>query len=123
WSGCGGGYPGQSAAGDIAVVSPSFFTLTVDVAVPNSVGVQLSGFGITVAIPAAKSLTLEASSNAGSAGNTLLVQGGTLGVANGATVTWAGPLHIQSGTFQNPGTFNYSGGGALQFDAGTISGA
>src|SRR5438874_505572 len=46
WSGCGGGYPGQSAAGDIAVVSPSFFTLTVDVAIPNSVGVQLSGFGI-----------------------------------------------------------------------------
>src|SRR4051812_17747061 len=32
WSGCGGGYPGQSGAGDTAIVSLTGFTLNVDVA-------------------------------------------------------------------------------------------
>src|SRR5262249_28134533 len=60
WTGCGGSYPGANP-GDTAQFTFGT-TVTVNAAIPNSVIVNETGFGVILNIPSATSLTLEPSS-------------------------------------------------------------
>ena len=101
WSGCGGGYPGQTAAGDTAVVTLSGFTLNVDT-FANPVILQISGgaSSIPIQIASGGTLTLETSSTATSSNTFTVASGGTMGTDSGANITgFQANVHVNGGTF------------------------
>ncbi len=123
WSGCGGGYPGQSAAGDTAVVTLGGFTLNVNVAA-NPVSLQLSGAASSIPITVASggTLTLENSSTATSNNTFTILSGGTMGTASGATLPgYQGNVQVNGGTFNSAGTIGFSN--TFTFSGGTLSGS
>ena len=120
WSGCGGTYPGANA-GDTASVPVPGCALTVDIAIPNGVILQMTSGGSSVSIPSGNSLRIEASSSSTSS-NTINVTGGTLTTGTG-TVSWGGGLNHNTGTLAVLGTFaNVSGQGTFSITGGTING-
>jgi uncharacterized repeat protein (TIGR01451 family) len=128
WSGCASGYPGQTAAGDTAVVTLSGFTLNVDT-LANPVILQISGGASSIPIQVASggTLTLETSSTATSSNTFTVGSGGTMGTDSGANIAgFQANVHVNGGTFNSAGTialtsgtFTYSGGNLT--GSGTIN--
>jgi hypothetical protein len=124
WSGCGGGYPGQSGPDTANITGLSLsITVTVDVPVPSPVNLQVSLLllPVTIDIGAGRSLTLGAGS---SASNTNInVNGGTLGVASGATISSFGAnVTLNSGTIDDRGSLTMAAGSPFTFNGGALSG-
>jgi len=127
WTGCGGGYPGQSA-GDTVVVTLPGFTLNVDTFV-NPIILQISGGASSIPIQVASggTLTLETSSTATSSNTFTVATGGTMGTDTGANIAgFQANVHVNGGTFNSAGTialtsgtFTYSGGSLT--GSGTIN--
>lgn len=132
------GYPG-SAAGDTASM-PGGTKVSVNVGVANGVILSMPIAGTAVDVPAG-SLQLEASSNLGSGGNIITVNGGNLTLNNvgtflgggsyaitmnsgtmqtNGTVNITSALNIAGGTLTNSGTLNMTGGGTLTLSNGTL---
>ncbi len=128
WSSCGGGYPGQTASGDTAVVTLSGFTLNVNT-FANPVILQISGGASSIPIQVASggTLTLETSSTATSSNTFTVGSGGTMGTDTGANIAgFQANVHVNGGTFNSAGTialtsgtFTYSGGSLT--GSGTIN--
>jgi uncharacterized repeat protein (TIGR01451 family) len=125
WSGCSGGYPGQSAAGDTAVVTlGGGYTLKVD-AFNNPVILQISGSASSIPIQIASggTLTLETSSTATSNNTFTVASGGTMGTESGANITGVqGNVAVNGGTFDSQGTITFTGG-SFVFSGGNLTGS
>ncbi len=125
WSGCGGGYPGQTAAGDTASVSlGGGYTLNVD-AVVNPVILQIGGSAssVPVQIPSGGTLTLESSSTATSNNTFTVASGGTMGTESGANITgFQGAVHVNGGTFNSAGTIAFTAG-MFTYSGGSLTGS
>ena len=121
WNGgTGTTYPGQSA-GDTAVLTLTGATINIDVPIANPVIVQVSG-ALPFTIPAGGQLVF-ASGSSSIASNTYTINGGTLTVASGATLSaWAGPIVINSGTLNVAGALSVAPTSAFNFNGGTING-
>lgn len=123
WLTCGGGYPGQTAAGDTAIIINLLGTTTINVDVtPNPVALQISG-STPVQIPSGSTLTLENSSSASSSNTFTVASGGTMGTASGANITgFQGNVVINGGTFNSLGTIQFLGGN-FAFNGGSLTGS
>ncbi len=125
WSGCGGGYPGQTAAGDTASVSlGGTYTLNVDAFV-NPVILQIGGSAssVPVQIPSGGTLTLENSSTATSNNTFTVASGGTMGTETGANITsFQGAVHVNGGTFNSAGAIQFSAG-TFTYSGGSLTGS
>jgi fibronectin-binding autotransporter adhesin len=121
WSGCGGGYPGQSGAGDIAIISLSPTLLNINVPL-NPLALQIgSVFPITIASGA--TLTLQSSSTATTGNSFTVASGGTMGTDTGASITgFQGSVHVNGGTFNSLGSIQFTGG-AFTFSGGNLTGS
>ncbi|HEX7680335.1 MAG TPA: hypothetical protein VF713_19545, partial [Thermoanaerobaculia bacterium] len=122
WTLCGGGYPGQSGAGDTAnIISLLGTTINVDVPL-NSVTLHIDG-SIPVQIASGASLTLESSSTATSSNAFTVGSGGTMGTASGANITgFQGAVHVNGGTFNSAGAIAFSGG-TFTYSGGSLTGS
>lgn len=121
WSGCGGSYPGANA-GDTASIGLGSFTLNVDAAIANGVTLQISGFGVNVAIPAGSTLQIEQSSTISSS-NTVNINGGTLRVGAGTGVSLSAPMTMNTGTLTVNGPLTFNSGATFNFNGGTVNGS
>jgi len=124
WSGCAGGFPGQSAAGDTAVVTLGSFTLNVNT-FANPVILQISGSGSSIPIQVASggTLTLETSSTATSNNTFTVASGGTMGVELATNLSgWQSPVNLNGGTFNSAGSITFINGSQLTVNGGTIQG-
>ncbi len=123
WSGCGGGYPGQTAAGDTAVVTLGSFTMNVDT-FANPVILQISGSAssIPIQVSSGATLTLETSSTATSSNTFTVNSGGTMGTESGANIAgFQANLHVNGGTFTSDGTIALTSG-TFTFSGGNLNG-
>ncbi|MGA8807578.1 MAG: hypothetical protein WB973_06840, partial [Thermoanaerobaculia bacterium] len=123
WSGCGGGYPGQTAAGDTAVVTLGSFTMNVDT-FANPVILQISGSAssIPIQVSSGATLTLETSSTATSSNTFTVNSGGTMGTESGANIAgFQANVHVNGGTFTSDGTIALTSG-TFTFSGGNLNG-
>ncbi|MEA2414523.1 MAG: hypothetical protein QOI58_1180 [Thermoanaerobaculia bacterium] len=124
WSGCVGGYPGQSAAGDTAIVTlGGGYTLNVDT-FANPVVLQISGSAssIPIQIASGATLTLETSSTATSSNTFTVGGGGTMGTESGANIAgFQANVHVNGGTFTSDGTIALTSG-TFTFSGGNLNG-
>jgi len=124
WSGCAGGFPGQTAAGDTAVVTLGSFTLNVNT-FANPVILQISGSGSSIPIQVSNggTLTLETSSTATSNNTFTVASGGTMGVDLSTNLSgWQSPVTLNGGTFNSAGSITFINGAQLTVNGGTIQG-
>lgn len=124
WSGCAGGFPGQTAAGDTAIVTLGSFTLNVNT-FANPVILQISGSGSSIPIQVSNggTLTLETSSTATSSNTFTVATGGTMGVDLSTNLSgWQSPVTLNGGTFNSAGSITFINGAQLTVNGGTIQG-
>ena len=124
WTGCAGGFPGQTAAGDTAIVTLGSFTLNVNT-FANPVILQISGSGSSIPIQVSNggTLTLETSSTATSNNTFTVASGGTMGVDLSTNLSgWQSPVTLNGGTFNTAGSITFISGAQLTVNGGTIQG-
>jgi uncharacterized repeat protein (TIGR01451 family) len=124
WSGGPAGtYPGQSAAGDTAIINfGGIYTVNVDTSL-FPVILQMSS-NAPVTVPSGSKLSLQTSSTL-TTGNTVTVApGGTFETDSGAAITsFQGNIVINGGTFHSLGSVTFASGGQLTFSGGTLNGS
>ena len=120
WSGCGGGYPGQSAAGDTAIVNNSATINVTNFVNPVSLQITINN---PIQIASGGTLTLESSSTATTGDTFTIASGGTMGTASGAAISsFQGNINVNGGTFNSLGTLQLAGGNFI-FSGGSLTGA
>ncbi len=123
WTLCGGGYPGQTAAGDTASILSLLGATTINVDVPlNPVILKIDG-STPVQVASGANLTLENSSTATSSNSFTVPTGATMGTESGANITnYQGQIHVNGGTFNSLGAIQLAGG-TFTFSGGSLTGS